>query len=257
MSDQRLSIVALGSSFAAGPGIQPIISNAAMRSGRNYAHQLAERLNANLTDLSASGATLLNVLSEVQIGLDGTRLQPQVGQLPDAVDIVTLTAGGNDLSYSGGMISESAGMPLPETPAVSEEQLTKRFVDIIDRVKQVAPNATIYLVEYISVFGDSTKPGVDTPLTKSRIQHYRSIEAVLKAAYGAAASARPGVKLVPISEQSRGHEVGTPEPWVSGFSVDMLIGMMSNGVGPYHPNLAGHEAVAKALYDMIAPKSTL
>jgi hypothetical protein len=45
-------IIALGSSFAAGPGIEPIEDTNAMRSSRNYAHLLADRLGANLVDLS-------------------------------------------------------------------------------------------------------------------------------------------------------------------------------------------------------------
>ncbi|KAK4972937.1 hypothetical protein LTR42_006231 [Elasticomyces elasticus] len=62
----KLHFVALGSSFAAGPGIEPIINKAAMRSGRNHAHRLAEKLDAELTNLTASGATLLNVLDTPQ-----------------------------------------------------------------------------------------------------------------------------------------------------------------------------------------------
>lgn len=51
MSSFRL-IAALGSSFAAGPGIEPIEDAQAMRSSNNYAHQLARRLNAQLNLLT-------------------------------------------------------------------------------------------------------------------------------------------------------------------------------------------------------------
>lgn len=50
-------VAALGSSFAAGPGVAPIVDRRANRSGRNYAHLVAERLGARLTDLTVSGAT--------------------------------------------------------------------------------------------------------------------------------------------------------------------------------------------------------
>jgi hypothetical protein len=51
-------LVALGSSFAAGPGIEPIADRGAMRSARNYPHVLAEHFGAQLTDLTVSGATI-------------------------------------------------------------------------------------------------------------------------------------------------------------------------------------------------------
>ena len=76
MDDHRL-IAALGSSFAAGPGIEPIVDAAASRSGRNYAHQLAERLGAELVDLTVSGATTANVLDTPQQTPDGTISLPR------------------------------------------------------------------------------------------------------------------------------------------------------------------------------------
>lgn len=50
-------VAALRGSFAAGPGIPPIVDRFANRSGRNYAHLLADRLGAQLTDLTVSAAT--------------------------------------------------------------------------------------------------------------------------------------------------------------------------------------------------------
>ena len=61
-----LHIAALGSSFAAGPAIEPIVDTTARRSSNNYAHLTAAALDAKLTDLTSSGATLLNVLSQPQ-----------------------------------------------------------------------------------------------------------------------------------------------------------------------------------------------
>lgn len=63
---KRLHITALGSSFAAGPGIPPQINRMAGRSSNNYAHLLAARLGADPTDLTVSGATLNNILLEPQ-----------------------------------------------------------------------------------------------------------------------------------------------------------------------------------------------
>ena len=61
--------VALGSSMAAGPGIRPAAPGAPFgsgRSARNYAHLVAQRLSLDLVDVTFSGATTANVLTERQ-----------------------------------------------------------------------------------------------------------------------------------------------------------------------------------------------
>jgi hypothetical protein len=92
---KQLHIAALGSSFAAGPGIKPQSDALAGRSGNNYASLLAKRLDARLTDLTVSGATLLNVLKVRQETVFGGDFAPQLDELPSDADIVLLTAGGN------------------------------------------------------------------------------------------------------------------------------------------------------------------
>ena len=100
-----IHIAALGSSFAAGPNIYPIENEAARRSSRNYAHQLAAKIQASsqenkltLTDLTVSGASILNVLEEPQ-RVGGVVFPPQLRGLPPDADIVTFTCGGNDVKY--------------------------------------------------------------------------------------------------------------------------------------------------------------
>lgn len=39
-----------------------------------------------------------------------------------------------------------------------------------------------------------------------------------------------------MSEISKGHELGSEEPWVTGFTSIMMF----TGIVPYHPNTAGH-----------------
>ena len=73
--------VALGSSYAAGPGIDPVIDRTAGRSGRNYAHLLAQAPGAELTDATVSGATTATILNTHQRTL-GRRHPPQVRAVP-------------------------------------------------------------------------------------------------------------------------------------------------------------------------------
>jgi len=258
-----LHIAALGSSFAAGPGIEPIVDTTARRSSNNYAHLTAAALDAKLTDLTSSGATLLNVLSEPQSFYLARSLAPQLDLLPSDVDIVTLTAGGNDLGYSKGMIFDAYRASLRESPVlgwalkatgltekhaqigdVTFDQVKQRFLEISDRIHTVAPKAKIYLVQYLDVFGPDTDVQSDQPLDKERCEYYRSIAENLAQTYRDAAASRKGfVELVEMSDISKGHELGSEEPWVTGFT----SGMMFTGQAPYHPNAVGHAAVAQEL----------
>jgi hypothetical protein len=57
--------------MAAGPGIRPSADGAPFRAGRsarNYAHLVAQRLGLDLVDVTYSGATTANVLTDPQNG---------------------------------------------------------------------------------------------------------------------------------------------------------------------------------------------
>jgi len=279
-----MHIAALGSSFAAGPSIPPQQTStpaaaAARRSAANYASLLTASLpGAKLTDLSASGATLLNVLSDPQETLLAT-LPPQLEGLPADVDVVTLTAGGNDLGYSAGMIGDAAtgtvrdegvlgvvlgGMGLGRGDGdgdgggdgedgivgVSKDEVASRFVRVIDAIKTRAPQARIFLVEYLAVFGPATGCADDQPLNEVRVEVYRALARDLKDAYGLAAERRRGVgvEVVGVADLSeREHALGSAEPWVTGFTVEGLMG----GGAPFHPNAEGHRGVARVLEERV------
>ncbi len=117
--------VAMGSSFAAGPGItasadQP--PNRCTRSADNYAHQLARRRGLTLTDVSCGGATTAHLLGP------WGELPPQLDALRPETRLVTVTIGGNDVGYIGGLIRASclsrAGATVgacPQVPAPTEQ----------------------------------------------------------------------------------------------------------------------------------------
>lgn len=258
-----LHLVALGSSFAAGSGIPPIIEVKALRSGVNYAHIVADRLGARLTDLTSGGATLLNLLCDSQ----HDTFPPQVSQIPEDADIVTITAGGNDIGFSGGLIHDSIrnlwggtllsamfGLVLGHRMAApaTEDQVTERFEMIIDAIHERAPKAKILLVEYISVIGNDAIPGPWNPLTSEQIRRNLERQALLQRATAKAGENKAGVEVIPIARLSESHGVGSMEPWAEGLSWGMLL----RRIVPWHPNARGHEAVADILYARLRVETT-
>ena len=113
--------VALGSSFASGPGIDPLVDVGCGRSARNYAHLVAERLGLDLVDVSSGGATIDDVLTASQALMSGGTVPPQIGAVGPDTDLVTATVGGNDVGYLRTLLTcsyaaDPAGAP-PEAAA--------------------------------------------------------------------------------------------------------------------------------------------
>lgn len=255
---KRLHIAALGSSFAAGPGIPPQINRMAGRSGNNYAHLLAARLGADLTDVTVSGATLNNILSEPQQAYRwSTAFPPQITGLPANADIVTVTGGGNDMGYIGGVSKEALKdtwlgyvlswvMPTPPSVTLTAEDVAKRFTTVVDEIRKIAPRARILLVEYFCLLGPDTRPGIDVSLTEREIKHHQGVAEQVNSAYRLTAEARSDCEIVHVHERSRAHALGSKEPWIEGFS----WGTVWQG-NPFHPNVKGMQGVADMIYEKL------
>lgn len=272
--DKKLRIASLGSSFAAGPGIPPQIEPlSAARSGQNYPHLLAKELDADLTDLSVSGATLLNITVDPQTAPFGNDIfPPQIQSVPEDADIITVTAGGNDIGYIGNMMQDAASATMlgsiavtvirgvksiasmfsqstvQTTTTLSPEELAERLGDTLDKIHARAPKARIYMVEYVAVLGPSTKPRIDIPFDQERIDHHSQVASTLQNAFAVATATRSDwCERVPIHELSLKHALGSDEPWVGGFD---LTSVMQKGP-VLHPNLDGMKAVAGILLETI------
>ena len=153
--------VAMGSSFAAGPGVTSPAENPTNRCSRsadNYARQRARKRNLFLVDVSCAGATTAHILGP------WGELPPQLNAVDADTRLVTITIGGNDVSYMGWLVSASCQQvgPLPGAPstgcpvrsAVSEETwsgLELRMRRIAGEVRRRAPDARIVFVAYLSV----------------------------------------------------------------------------------------------------------
>lgn len=256
-----VKIANLGSSFSAGPGIPPQINTAASRSGANFAHLLAERLDADLTDLSVSGATLLNIIDTPQVA-NGQTFQPQIQGVPEDADIVLVLGGGNDMFYAGGLFMEHSWLvtamslvnrikgaaPLEMPKPADEEEVVRRFGKVLDAVHAKAPKARVIVIEYLTLLGPDVKPGVDVPFDAERLKHHQAIAAKLQNATSEAVESRSDwCERVPMAELSRSHGIGSAEPWVCGCTAMEKL----TGKTWYHPNAQGMKAVAEVLYERV------
>lgn len=250
-----VKIIALGSSFAAGPGIPPLASRQTLRSTINYPPLIASRLGASLVDLTVSGATLLNLLNTPQ-GMFGS-LPPQVEGVTSDADLVTITGGGNDLGYIGGMMRDSfrttmlgsmvAWMMLPilqPDTVPKEDEVVERFRKVIDAVRERAPKARILLVEYITILGSDVRPGVNVPLNEEQVAHYREIAQTVQRIYARAAEGKERCEVIAVADLSEAHGVGSEDPWCTGHGWGGFVG----GEMSYHPNKRGMEAVADIIH---------
>ncbi|WP_369690038.1 SGNH/GDSL hydrolase family protein [Nocardia harenae] len=236
--------VALGSSFASGPGIAPRAPGsvrAAGRSARNYPHLIAGAAGLRLTDVTSSGATCAHILHERQYGCP-----PQRTALTPDTDLVTVTIGGNDIGLTAFLIARRMPSPIRLLPAARRSAdeaatgralggLEERLHRVFGTVRRQAPNARLLVVNYLSVLGPP-RPG-----ESATDRHYRHLAEAL-ADRTAAVADRVGAHLVDVRTPSLAHAPGSAVPWTQDFFVP-VPGRPPHGT-PCHPTAAGMAAVA-------------
>lgn len=255
-------MVALGSSFAAGPGIDPMEDRGAGRSTRNYPHIVAEQLGAQLVDATVSGATTATILESAQ-RIGRRRFAPQIEAVAADTDLVTVTAGGNDLDYLGGVMATAvlqqlwrrrltrpvarrlrARRPLVAVSPQQQEAATTGVTTIVAAVRDRAPGARVVLVDYLPIFTDEFVPGASGPFRAGEVDHFRGVASALSAVLRSAA-ARSGADLVPASAFSQSHGLGSADPWVNDLQPLRRMG------SSFHPNAAGMAAVADVVLECV------
>ena len=245
--------VALGSSMAAGPGITPRAPGsprAALRSARNYPHLLAAELGLEpgpgFVDVSFSGATTAHLVRESQLGAP-----PQVEALDGTETLVTITIGGNDVSYVPGMLVATLPSPLRVLPVVGPRlrgvlDATARQVALAEvgsslravarAVRRRSPQARVVFVDYLTILPPAGTRAF--PLRERYADLSRRTAERLELATVEAATAT-GCELVAVSSASREHHAWSSDPWTVGATLPLPGRPLA-----YHPNATGMRAVA-------------
>lgn len=252
--------VALGSSMAAGPGIRPSADGAPFRAGRsacNYPHLVAEKLGLDLVDVTYSGATTANVLTDSQHGAP-----PQADALDGSEELVTVTIGGNDVGYVPLLMA--AGLPrvvrfLPLLGGVVREMLDptardRALVDVAESLKEVgrtlrarSPRAKVLFVDYLTLLPPEGTPA--PPLSDVEIALGHRVADTLERLTGEAA-ADTGCEWVRVAEASREHHAWSALPWTMKPTRSGLP--FPGRPAPLHPNAKGMRAVA----DLVVAQAT-
>lgn len=248
----RPQYVAMGSSYAAGPGITKRAADSpwfCARSADNYAHQLARTRGLSLVDVSCSGATTGNIL-------DGgfLMLPPQIDAVTAETELVTITIGGNDIGYIGNLMAMGCRRNPPWYARVGigckvlhaeqmQQALPKVYTQllaVIDAVRDRSPQARIVLLNYQTVLPENgTCKRLD--LSDAQVSEMRGIAARM-AAITAAAARQRSVMLMDAATLTRGHDVCAEDSWMTGMHPSRgLLG------APLHPNLSGMAALAHGL----------
>lgn len=246
--------VAMGSSYAAGAQIGPLVADSPRRCGRtqnNYAHLLAARIGLDLTDVSCGGATTAHILGP------WAELPPQIDAVTANTKLVTVTIGGNDLNYvrnlmiatcgrTPGMIP-SAGRACPPIvwpTAINYQALEWQLRKIAQEVRQRAPQATLIFVDYVDVVPDGAGCA-EVPLDEAQMAAARATIREMARVTKRAANAE-GALLLPMGKLSQGHEACSSNSWSAGYP---------GKPAAWHPTAAGHEAIAEALLAKLAAVS--
>ncbi|MDR7082675.1 lysophospholipase L1-like esterase [Arthrobacter ginsengisoli] len=239
----KTKYIALGDSFAAGQGAGPYRDDVCYRSENAYSELAAGAKAIKLvTNAACSGRTTQDVVNS------------QLRQLNNTTELVTITAGGNNLGFGDIITNCGAALrdPVAAGPAcqtasaaaaakIASGQLAGEVASMIQSVQAAAPNAKIVVTGYPYLYDpvplDPTNPMSAfiyqaTDLTNGL--NWSIAQAVL-----ATDTDTTDVQFVDVRAAFAGHGIlSTDDPWINGAT---------GSPDGFHPNAKGYLAYYTAL----------
>ena len=230
--------VAMGSSYAAGYGIQPQVPGAGScgRSELDYPHLVAAKMHLKLDDVSCGGAVTANALDTPQ-----GSAPPQIDAVTSKTRLVTMTIGGNDVNYVGTAIecgqpnSTCVATANPAETDAAFQALPHSLTDLIKAVRAKARSAIVVLVTYVRLVPPTACPAL----------HYTPAATRLVASIGARLQ---GVSVTVANDD----HVRLVDPYAIGAAHGpcatgtnrWVAGLVATNGFEYHPTVAGHQEMA-------------
>jgi lysophospholipase L1-like esterase len=203
----------------------------------------------SLTHVSCSGAVIPDLLD--RRARAGEPVQVQA--LSEATDLVMLAIGGNDTGFSE--VFSACRFDAPERcaevaarVAPRADALTGSLVGLYQEVLRKAPNALVLVVLYADSLPAAGTPGLDECVAlRAPGDELSDADLLVIAEWGRAISAGvaeaiatvadPRLQVADLADAFAGHRICAEEAWQWG----------RDGAIPFHPNAAGHAALAARL----------
>jgi len=238
----KTKYIALGDSYAAGQGAGLYKNDTCYRSENSYSELAADTTAIKLvTNAACSGKTTQQVVAT------------QLRQLNKTTELVTITAGGNNLGFgdivtncgtaifNSAFVAACADASATAKAKIVSGQLAGDVVSMIQSVKAAAPNARIVVTGYPYLF-DPIPAGLTDPMSKFIYQATdlaNGLNESIALAVGATDPAATRVKFVDVRPAFTGHGIYSLDPWINGAIPD--------SPDSFHPNAQGYQAYYRAL----------
>ncbi|MFG2091407.1 MULTISPECIES: SGNH/GDSL hydrolase family protein [unclassified Spirillospora] len=248
--------VALGDSMASGPLIPDITGPIGCgRSTGNYAHELADKLGANLRDVTCSAAKTKHMTEPQSTsvgGVDTGTVPPQLDALTASTTLVTLTIGGNDVGLVG-VAEDCINLEPWATPCKGEfedevaqrtAELGPRLSAVLDGIRARSPKAHIVVTGY----GLYIKPNGCWPLQPVLPTDANFLQGAVNAMNGVIRqrTTAHGGTYIDLVTPSAGHDAcqSGSKRWIEGY-------VPVNLAAPLHPNARGEAAYANIIHSAL------
>ncbi|MCU1519579.1 MAG: hydrolase family protein [Pseudarthrobacter sp.] len=249
----KVDYVALGDSYSAGTGAGSAYRPngvSCWQSQRGYVDVVGK---ANRVDLAANAACHGAVLSTLSPTYDPVIYTPTVeqqlsrliftGKLSSGTELVSITAGANDLGFafvlgvcSAATEQQCAGAISQAVSPTNLAQLTGGLVQTYAAIHAAAPNAKIAVMGYPLLF-DPASPYAPIPVANQQLinQATLTVNATLAGAVTIAnALYQVNAQYVDVTAGFAGHAVNSADPWL------VLDTTKPTADYNFHPNVAGH-----------------
>ncbi|WP_024365627.1 SGNH/GDSL hydrolase family protein [Arthrobacter sp. TB 26] len=235
----KTTYIALGDSYAAGQGAGPYKNNDCYRSENTYSELAADTKAIKLiTNAACSGKTTQDVVAT------------QLLQLNKTTELVTITAGGNNLGF--GDIVTNCGSADPDLAGacadasataaakIGSGQLAGEVAAMIQSVQAAAPNAKIVVTGYPYLFDPLNLNPADpmTPFILQATALANGLNGSIAAAVGATDTETTEIQYVDVTAAFTGHGIISADPWINGDT---------GNADSFHPNAKGYLAYYTAL----------
>jgi lysophospholipase L1-like esterase len=252
-SSAPLRFVAMGDSYSAATGNLPpdlTASPACLRSTVNYPHDIANKLHAQLTDVTCGGAETKDFLTSQYSGV-----APQVDAAQQDTQLITMTIGGNDSGVfinsvlacgAAGLSTLGQGSPCKDRYGSSFEDTIRTttypsLVSALNAVRAKAPRARVAILGYPWILPATGGCFPQIPVATGDVPYLRHLQATLNDTVRRAAAAT-GITYVNFDTVSNGHDAckAPGVRWVEPvlFGTNPVI---------VHPNAFGESQMATQL----------